>query len=65
MEKLHVVVDYMDGHYTYKVVDQAGPATIEVPESTVKMWNATTDAYRVMQDQLLLLDNEVVERQHP
>lgn len=68
---MKVEIFYSDGSYAYRVIDDGkeldklidnGRTVVEVPDSTVAMWEAVEKLVEVMQKQLLKLDNDAYDK---
>jgi predicted RNA-binding protein len=62
---MKIVLSYSDGLYSYREALADDRVTVEVPESTIEMWDTVLDAIHVMQDQMRELDNASFDDNEP
>ena len=60
-----ITIDYSDGRHSFRRVPEDAPVSpshVEIPDSTLALWEAIADLDHQIQRQLLRLDNELQDR---
>ncbi len=59
---MRIVISFSDGVYSYRPAKPDGPG-VEVPETTLQLWDVSQSLYLAIQAQMSRFDNEQFEKE--